>query len=182
MNILWENFFKKNQSQRTLANIISENYIFQDLTRREVSLLLKTVHVRKYRPSEAIFKQGEAGVGMYIVVEGNVDIHVDESSLNNPVLDENNQQVFITRLKSGDFFGEMALVENSPQRSATAIACGETQLIGFFKPDLNDIIERSPSTGVKIIYRLCEVLGRRLRETSTKVSELKRHIDRSKGT
>ena len=49
-------------------------------------------------------------------------------------------------------------------------------MIGFFRPDLEEIIERNPSTGVKISYRLSQVLGRRLQGTSEKVTELKREL------
>ncbi len=172
MNYLWDNFFRKGQSERTLAHFLKDNFLFEDLTSREINLLMNTIHVRKYRPGEYIFRQGEAGVGMYILSEGNVDIVVEEDRQ-----DEKESDAFVTRLKPGDFFGELALVEQKSRRSASAISCGESTLIGFFKPDLNDLTERSPSTGVKIINKLSEVLGRRLRETTSKITELKRQVD-----
>ncbi|MEZ4870900.1 MAG: cyclic nucleotide-binding domain-containing protein [Bdellovibrionales bacterium] len=175
MNFLWENFFRKGQKNRTLAHTLSETFLFEDLTSREINLLLNTVHVRKYRPGEYIFRQGEAGVGMYIIVEGNVDIATEDERAKEP--DASQENSYVTRLKPGDFFGELALVEKKSRRSASAISCGESTLIGFFKPDLVDLTERSPSTGVKIVNRLSEVLGRRLRETTTKITELRRQLE-----
>ena len=49
-------------------------------------------------------------------------------------------------------------------------------MIGFFKPDLMEILERSPATGIKITFRLAEVLGKRLKETTEKVSDLRRAL------
>ena len=175
MNYLWENFFRRGQKERTLAHTLKESFLFEELTDREINLLLNTVHVRKYRPGEYIFRQGEAGVGMYIIVEGNIDIITDDSPQKDS--SENNGNAFVTRLKVGDFFGELALVEKTSRRSASAVSCGESTLIGFFKPDLNDLTERSPSTGVKIVFRLSQVLGRRLRETTSKITELKRQVE-----
>jgi CRP-like cAMP-binding protein len=63
-------------------------------------------------------------------------------------------------------------VEEGGRRSATATATNETALIGFFKPDLLEILERNPNAGVKIALRLGEVLGCRLRETNDRVSVL----------
>ncbi|NJM10327.1 MAG: hypothetical protein HC883_05575 [Bdellovibrionaceae bacterium] len=51
-------------------------------------------------------------------------------------------------------------------------------LIGFFRPDLFEILDRQPATGVKILLRLSEVLGRRLKETTLKVTELKDELTR----
>ena len=53
------------------------------------------------------------------------------------------------------------------------MAAEDSMLLGFFKPDLLEILERQPATGVKILMRLSEVLGRRLKETTLKVTELK---------
>ena len=46
-------------------------------------------------------------------------------------------------------------------------------LIGFFKPDLEDILERNPAMGVKILFQLSSVLGRRLLETTERITLLK---------
>ena len=49
-------------------------------------------------------------------------------------------------------------------------------LVGFFKPDLLEVLERSSDTGVKVVFRLAEFLGRRLKETTDKISQLKKEI------
>ncbi len=45
-------------------------------------------------------------------------------------------------------------------------------LIGFFKPDLMEILERKPEMGAKIMFQLATVLGRRLLETTEKITLL----------
>lgn len=72
----------------------------------------------------------------------------------------------ITTLVPGDFFGEIALVQENGLRSAGARVLENTRLIGFFKANLLEIIERRPSAGVKILLRLSEVLARRLVDTT----------------
>lgn len=171
---MWDNLFRRSDQDQEVLEALRQTVIFSSLTRKELRFVQDTVHVRSFRAGEAVFRQGEVGVGMYIILRGALDIFVDHS------LDEDvpPRSQLVTRLKSGDFLGELSLVENNSRRSATAIAAEETVMIGFFKPDLLEILERQPATGVKILLRLGEVLGRRLKETTTKVTELKEELRR----
>ncbi len=169
---LWDNLFKRNRKDFQLEEILRENFIFKDLSPSELTFVRNLVHYRNYRAGETVFRQGELGVGMYIVAKGSVNITVEDmSSPDGPA-----KQNFVTRLTAGDFFGEIALVEQTGRRTATATAADEVVLVGFFKPDMAEIIERSPRTGMKILARLAEVLGRRLQETAERFTELKREL------
>jgi len=173
LNTLWENIFKKQANERDIPRILSENVLFKDLTPKELRFVEQIVHERHYRKGEYVFQQGEVGVGMYIIAKGSVDISLYDSQ---PLVGDQAKQVFVTKLEAGDFFGELSLVEENSRRSASAIAGEDSVLIGFFKPDLMEILERSPTTGIKIIFRLSEILGRRLKETTDKIKQLKREI------
>jgi len=170
INYVWENIFRDQDKHQNLRQKLKQNILFQDLNFPELSLVEKIVNVRHYRPGEHIFKQGEVGVGMYIIISGIVNIYVEELQATTGAA----YTTHVTQLKAGDFFGELALVENEGRRSASATAHEETVLIGFYKPDLIEIIERSPSGGVKILMRLGEVLGARLRQTTARITELKK--------
>lgn len=174
VNFIWENFFRKSDQREEVLEALRQTFIFQLLTRKELGFVHDTVHVRTFKPGEAVFRQGEIGVGMYIILRGSLEIFVDHAAED----DLPERTHLVTKLRGGDFLGELSLVETSSRRTATAIACDETMLIGFFKPDLFEILERQPATGVKILLRLSEVLGRRLKETTTKVTELKDEIRR----
>ncbi|MCM2280297.1 MAG: cyclic nucleotide-binding domain-containing protein [Bdellovibrionaceae bacterium] len=172
MNILWDNIFRKAKKENDIRTVLKENALFHDLSDRELSFVQDIVHVRRYHSGEAVFRQGEVGVGMYIIVKGRVEIYVTDPT----AAEDAFRDIYITQLLEGDFFGELSLVEENGRRTASAVARDETTLIGFFKPDLMEILERSPSAGVKIIFRLAEVLGRRLKETTDKVSDLRKTL------
>lgn len=174
LNFMWDNLFRRTDEQQEVFEALRQTFIFQSLSRKELGFVKDTVHVRAFKPGEAIFRQGEVGVGMYIVLRGTLEIFVDHSNEE----DLPSRSHLVTRLKAGDFLGELSLVETNSRRTATAIASDESLLIGFFKPDLLEILERQPATGVKILLRLSEVLGRRLKETTLKVTELKDEIRR----
>ena len=106
---------------------------------------------------------------MYIIAKGAVEITTLDT-------DVENKEVVVTRLVAGDFFGELSLVEDDGRRNASARAVENAILIGFFKPDLLALLETNPRTGVKVVFRLAEVLGRRLKETTERISQLKTQL------
>lgn len=176
MNYIWDNIFRKTKED-TIRTALGENILFQDLSARELKFLEGIVHVRQYHAGETAFKQGDIGVGMYIIVKGRIEVFVTDHSA--PT--EEGREIFITQLLSGDFFGELSLVEDNGRRTATAVARDESTLVGFFKPDLVEVLNRRPQTGIKILFRLAEVLGRRLKETTEKVSDLRRALKELSG-
>lgn len=170
VQFLWENVLKKKHAENNLTHFLKNSFLFRDLSRSEIDFLTNIVHVRHYQPGEKIFSQGDPGVGMYLIFAGTVDIIMHDPSIEPKTIDR--EEVFITRLEKGDFFGELSLIEDPSFRSASAMAITKCTLIGFFKPDLMQVIQRNPLTGNKISLRLAEILGKRLRETTEKVSEL----------
>ena len=167
---LWENVLRKKSDENNLYTFLKLSFLFQDLTPKEIEFLTHIVHIRHYNAGEKIFKQGDPGVGMYLIMNGSTDIIMHDPAIE-PKYGEA-QEIFITRLERGDFFGELSLIEEPSHRSATAISINKSTLIGFFKPDLLQVIQRNPSTGNKISLRLAEILGKRLRETTEKVTDL----------
>ena len=171
MNYLWENIFRKPRKEDDIRSALGENILFKDLSDRELKFLEEIVHVRRYHANEPIFREGDVGVGMYIIIKGRVEVFVTDHESHGEDL-----EIYITQLSSGDFFGELALVEENGRRTASATAREESVLIGFFRPDLLEILSRNPTTGIKILSRLSEVLGRRLKETTDKISDLRRAL------
>lgn len=164
---LWENIFRQRAEQSDVTAILARVPIFKNLSRNELNLVKNLVHIRKYQPEEVIFMEGQPGTGMYSITSGAVNIVLNYKRDN---------QIQLAQLKDGDFFGELSLLDESP-RSATAAAVGGTELAGFFRSDLMDLIEKSPSLGNKIVLALAEVLGERLRATNKELRHLRERIN-----
>ena len=145
-------------------NVLKDNVLFCTLSSRELRYLAGLVYDRVYQPDEPIFQQNDRGLGMYLIAKGQV-------AIKSPTPE---REVLVTVLGEGSFFGEIALVEPNSLRSASAVALERTQVIGFFKPDLMEILERKPAMGVKILFQLSMVLGKRLLETTEKMTALTR--------
>ena len=158
----WGNLFRRDSKEKDeLFNILKEVPIFQDLNRRELNKIEGILHRRSYAADESIVKEGELGVGMYIVVNGQVDIIQSG---------EDGNIMRLATFGAGDFFGEQALLNESP-RTASALASVACQAVGFFRPDLLDLIESDPRLGLKIVMRLSQMISVRLRQTNRMLKE-----------
>jgi CRP/FNR family transcriptional regulator, cyclic AMP receptor protein len=158
---IWGSIFRIRRQERSLADILSTVPLFADLTQKELRVLEEAVHRRTYQTGETVFVETEPGAGMYVIQSGHVSIVMQHESETPLVLAE---------LSPGDFFGEMALLGDMT-RSATAVARDRAELIGFFHPDLLEIINLHPHIGAKIALGLSRTLAERLRYTNDQVRE-----------
>src|SRR2546421_3842464 len=153
---IWGNIFRLNSRKDSLAEILQNVPLFQNLTPKELRILERVVHIRTYDAGEPVFVETEPGAGMYVIKSGRIDVVLKYKSQNPLILAE---------LANGDFFGEMALLGDT-SRSATALARERSELIGFFHPDLIEIINLHPGMGAKISIGLAKTLADRLRYTN----------------
>jgi CRP-like cAMP-binding protein len=102
---------------------------------------------RRYPKDTMIMTEGMPGQELYIIQKGSVKI--------TKIVDNN--EVLLAVLKSGDIFGEMALLENKP-RSANAVAFEDAYLLAVNKANF----ERMVSTQPQIVTRLTTLLSERI--------------------
>ncbi len=167
-HFLWTDLFRRKKSENTsVTEVLKQNVLFKTLTRREIRYLGSLVYERVYQADEPIFKQNDRGIGMYVISKGRVAIRTQSPHAAG-------EEILVTTLAENSFFGELALVDPDNIRTASAIALERTVVIGFFKPDLMELLERKPAMGVKILFQLSTVLGRRLLETTDKITQMSR--------
>jgi CRP-like cAMP-binding protein len=132
--------------------------LFSQVGRKDLERLAKLATERNFTSGTEIVKEGEVGVAMFIITKGQVEI----------VKREGDREVQIGELKSGGFFGEMALFENFP-RSATARAKSDVNLLALTEWDLHAELRGTP----EISTQLLKAVVRRLREANEELAGLK---------
>src|SRR5436309_7176948 len=108
-----------------------------------------------YDADELVFEEGQPGAALFLVLDGKVAIEIF-------------RQTSTTRLavlERGAFFGEMALVDETP-RSATARALERTRTLALYRNDLNGLVLRDAKTACQIYRSLAGMIGDRLRLTN----------------
>jgi hypothetical protein len=109
------------------------------------------------KKGEFLFKEGEKADHLYMIHRGKVQI--------SKKIGETNEEIQI--LGEGEFVGEMALI-NSAQRSATAIALEDCELISMDKESFENCVRDNHKFSLSVI----ELLSDRLRETDELVTDL----------
>jgi CRP-like cAMP-binding protein len=110
-----------------------------------------------YAAGETIFREGELGTEMFIVQEGEVQITKTLAG----------DSHVVSVLEKGDFFGEMAILEDVP-RSADAIALTDVKLITINGSRFDEMLRKNPEIAVRIIRKY----SKRLREANALLDRL----------
>jgi CRP/FNR family cyclic AMP-dependent transcriptional regulator len=111
------------------------------------NLLVESKEKIQYSPGDAIFKEGDEGDFMYVVLEGEVLIIAGGQ-----VVDE---------LSKGDLFGEMALIDSSP-RSATATAKSACTLAPLDQANFMFLLQHAPYFSIHVMSVMAERLRKML--------------------
>lgn len=148
----------ENQNEFILE-ILKDLDLFSELESQILRNLSYLFEEKIYNQGETIFDEGSVENSMMVITSG--EVRVTQRA------DSNTEEALVI-LKKGDFFGEMALLEDLP-RSATAIAHANVILFEISRNNFLDFIERNPKSGIKILLKLSKILCSRLRETDTKL-------------
>ena len=103
--------------------------------------------VRSYSKDQIVFCEGEPGDELFIIQKGSVKI----------VKISNDSEILLAVLKTGDIFGEMALLESKP-RAASAVAYENCQLMAVNRDNFQHMIQTQP----QLIARLTTLLAERI--------------------
>lgn len=163
MDSLWANIFRTKPLAGTRA-LLKRVPMFAELSRRELAEVEKILYRRSYAPDEVIFRQGDPGVGMYVIERGTVAV-IQESTGRT-----------LASLRAGEFFGEIALLNETP-RSARAVATTASVLHGLFQAELYDLVQRNPRLGTKLLLPLARNLGSRLLHADERLQVLHDQLD-----
>lgn len=143
--------FLKARREAKLPKELEKPMLFAHLSPGEMRIVHGLMHERHYLKGEVIFDEGEEGQAIYVVLRGKVLI-----------CPQGRPESPIALLDPGDFFGELALLDDSP-RAAQARAVEACCLAVFFRGDFLGLMESHALIASKIALQLARQLGSRLR-------------------
>ena len=129
---------------------LESNTLFRDLSATELAQLRAATEERAYAADQPIFLQGDPGDGIYFVKDGLVAIATTVGG--------HGESKVLTRIAPGELFGEMAVLDSDP-RSASATAEQPTAVYFISRPDLLQLLDRTP----RLAAALVREISRRLR-------------------
>ena len=140
-----------------VRDLLSGHFLLDRLEPDELDSLLAFARVERYQANDVIFRKGDPGQSMMMVIDGRIKI----SSFG-----VDGKEVVLAILGRGEVLGEMAILEGKP-RSADATALEASELVVLHKRDFIPFLERNP----KVCIRLLQIMSDRLRRTSELIED-----------
>lgn len=143
-------------SSDRISALLENAQMFRDFEWSQIATLAAYIQLYRATPGTVLFREGEKGDFMCVVLEGKLEIHK-----------ENHQHVEKTVATAfpGRSLGEMAMVDGEP-RSATAVVIEPTMLAVLTHENFLLIMRDKPALATKILMKIAQLLSQRLRQTS----------------
>ena len=134
--------------EQALANVS----LFAALNPKHIKGIASICTERKFKPGDYLMKQGEAGIGLFIILTGKVKVEKTDAS---------GRKVEIAENGPGDIMGEMAVFDGSP-RSASVAAVEDTVCLVLASWEFNSFLKAHPEAALEIL----PIVVKRFRETN----------------
>ena len=142
----------------TVAQFLRRVPLFSHLTDADIERLAESARERNYPKNSVILFEDDPGDALYMVITGQVKV---------VLIGEDGREVILSVLREGQFFGEMALIDDEP-RSAHVIAMLDSNLLVLRREDFQRRLQESPTIALGLLHEL----SGRLRKADDKIGGL----------
>ncbi len=139
--------------------ILKNVALFEGMTSAQLRKLGAALNEVSYPAHAHVFREGDVGASMFIIVEGKVRISKMVPGIGEEAL---------AILERGHYFGEMSLIEDGP-RSADAIAHIGCRLYELSRDKLDQVMFTDKELASVLLWTFVRTLSSRLRETNDKI-------------
>ena len=115
--------------------------LFSQLAPADLQRVLEVARERTYPKNSVILFEDDPGDALYVVRQGQVKV---------VLIGEDGREVILSVLGEGDFFGEMALIDDEP-RSAHVIAMGDSTLLVLRREDFQGLLMQTPGIALAML-------------------------------
>jgi CRP/FNR family transcriptional regulator/CRP/FNR family cyclic AMP-dependent transcriptional regulator len=133
--------------------------LFKGLATREAAAICSALVARTFREGEVVVREDDRETQTFFMIAAG-SVHV-------VVLSAEGKQTILARMKKGDYFGEMALLDGEP-RSASVVAAEECTLLMLYRRSFLDILRKYPAIAIHMLVEF----SRRLRRTNRQINTL----------
>jgi Cyclic nucleotide-binding domain len=134
--------------------VLKQVPLFSTLTLEQLASVDRMMVTRHYAKGESLFRRGDVGGELYVVVEGEVRVHLDHGGL----------EVTLARHRAGGVMGEMSVFDDQP-RSASAQAISDSVVRVLRRDRLQAIVHEHP----EVLLEFIKNLSQRLRAMDAKI-------------
>ncbi len=141
---------------------MKDSILFKGMTAAEVLELMSISENLSLKSGTTVFKEGDKGDALFVIENGSVMVC---KSI------EGDKQEILAEMEAGEFFGEMALIDNAP-RSANVITLEPTKLYKISSGALSEFTAKKPQLAIKLYHNFAAAISANLRRSSEKLYNL----------
>jgi len=135
------------------VNLLARIPLFADLPPEELDRLMSALDVVNLNSGDMLFREGEIGEHLYIMVSGKLEITMGSGT---------DDEMVLNVLNEGEYFGEMGLIMPGGRRTAGARARGRVVLLSMSRNRFSDLLQHHP----ELASAMVSVLSQRLDSTN----------------
>jgi CRP/FNR family cyclic AMP-dependent transcriptional regulator len=135
--------------------------VLQAMDTGALARLAAALEGKDYADGVIIFAEGDPGDSMYFIARGCV--RIEKRAQANSTLNK-----ILTVLEAGDYFGEMALLDQKP-RSASAVAAGGARILRLSKAAFDEMHSKSSMAGMSVLFAMIRTSSERIRRLSSQL-------------
>lgn len=152
------------------TNLLAQIPFFTSLPAEELDRLMSELEVLNLASGEILFREGDPGEHLYIVVKGELEILMAP---------ETDDELLLNLLYEGEYLGEMSLVQPGGHRTASARARGDVVLLTMSRKQFLDLIQRHPELSLAMVNVLSQRLDNTNIATFRDLTEKNRQLQRA---
>lgn len=138
--------------------LMSTSPVFRGMNTMQAKKLILASNVEEFSAGTPIVKAGEEGDEMYVILEGDIEVSINQ----------NGNRILISYLSMGEVFGEIALISRA-KRTADVIAKTDTKLLVYDWDSLVRLRRYAPYLSSQLLLNLASILGLRLVDAQRKL-------------
>ena len=150
-----------------LVNFLKQSDIFYQLTPTQIELIANLSQEVVFHTGEILFQENSGSKELYVIAQGEVDILINRTGTG----DLEKKETAVARLRRGQSFGEIALVDEGLRSATARVAQKDTHLLVIQRDQLIMLCETYPQLGYRLMYNLAADLAMKFRNTDLRNRE-----------
>ena len=148
-------------------NFLKQSDIFYQFTPTQLELVGNLCREVVYNIGEIVFQENSGSKELYVIVQGEVDIVINRGA----ATDSDKKETAVARLRRGQSFGEVALVDEGLRSASARVAQKDTRLLVIQRDKLIMLCETYPQLGYRLMYNLAADLAMKIRNTDLRIRD-----------
>ncbi|SRR5581483_8488499 len=152
-----------------LVSFLKQSDIFYQLTPTQLELIANLCQEASFQVGEIIFREHSTSKELYIIARGEVEIVINLGMAE--AASGSGSETVITKLRRGQSFGEVALVDEGLRSASARAAQKDTRLLVIGRDKLIMLCETYPQLGYRLMHNLAADLAMKIRSTDLQIRE-----------